>query len=63
MEVRATQRGFYINLKEAGDTFDVSPDLFSARWMERVEPKEVPQVPQEKPVRKRGRPKKVNDDG
>lgn len=37
MKVRATQKGFHMRLQEVGDTFDVSPALFSSKWMEKLD--------------------------
>lgn len=53
MRVRATQRGFYGQLRQAGDEFDC-PEEMLGLWMEVIEP--APE-PAPEPV-KRGRPKK-----
>lgn len=33
MRVTATQPGFYVKLRKAGEGFDVPAERFSARWM------------------------------
>jgi hypothetical protein len=52
MLVKATQRGFFVKLRNPGDQFDVPDDAFSTKWMKRVEaaakPEETP-VPVEAP--------------
>jgi hypothetical protein len=46
MLVKATQRGFFVKLRNPGDQFDVPDDAFSTKWMKRVEaaaePEETP---------------------
>lgn len=72
MRVKATRRGFYVKLREPRDEFDVPDELFSKRWMKRIEAttEEAPVVvlkmtepatPAVPVVKKRrgGRPKKV----
>lgn len=39
--VRAIQMGFLGALREVGSTFAVEEESFSAKWMERLEPKEA----------------------
>ena len=42
MKVRATDRGFYGQLREAGEVFILEdPKLFSKNWMESLEPSET----------------------
>ena len=37
IKVRATKRGYYIQIRDAGDEFLVDdPALFSERWMEKI---------------------------
>lgn len=44
MRVRAIKRGFYVKLREPGETFDVPKDMFSENWMERVKPGPQPKA-------------------
>jgi len=43
MQVIATKRGYYgKRFRYEGDTFDIEPKKFSARWMKKVEPETKP---------------------
>lgn len=72
MRVKATRRGFYVKLREPKDEFDVPDELFSKKWMKRIEATaELPPVvvlkttepaPAEPVVKKRrGRKPKVSE--
>ena len=51
MRVRATQRGFYGQLRQIGDEFDCPKDQLGS-WMQVIEP-------EPEPAKSRGRPKKA----
>lgn len=36
MLVRATQRGYYLWLRPAGEVFDIPEKIYSAEWMQKV---------------------------
>ena len=49
MKVKAIAMGQYGNaIKECGDVFDIKPELFSSRWMVKIEePKAGPVAPKD----------------
>jgi len=34
MKVKAKERGYYKQIREVGDEFDIPKKIFSSRWME-----------------------------